>query len=147
MSYENTPHACFRVAPATTGDVAETVPRLVERHLRHRFDSVRLLQARFLPPMVAVLSSGAHSIAMVLGKNKHEAGEWLLIVGPPDNPSPWPRLRRQKPDSNVVEIKRVCDTLHEVLIGLPGVSDVRWYFEGTRQQTPAVATPGELPWD
>ena len=142
MSYENTPHVCFRVTPPTSGDVTDTVPRLIERQLRQQFESVQLLNSRFLPPMTAVLSAEGRSFAMVLGKSKYEAGEWILIVGPSDSPSQWARLRRQRPVSNVAELRRVCDTIHELLIALPGVSALRWYFEGARNPT----TPRELPW-
>ena len=146
MSYENTPHVCFRVTPPTSGDVTDTVPRLIERQLRHQFESVQLLNSRFLPPMTAVLSAEGRSFAMVLGKSKDEAGECILLVGPSDNPSQWARLRRQRPVSNVAELRRVCDTIHQLLTRLPGVSALRWYFEGARDPMPAVATPHELPW-
>ena len=147
MSYENTPHLCFRFTAPTSGNVTETLPRLVERQLRHQFDSVQLFNSRFLPPMTAVLTAGGRSFALVLGKSKYEAGEWVVIVGPSDSPSLWARSGRQRPAANVAELRRVCDTIHELLSGLPGVSALRWYFEGARNPAPAVATPCELPWD
>ena len=147
MSYENTPHACFKFTAGTSGEVTEPVPRLLERQLRRQFDSVWLANSRFVLPMVAMLDSGAHSFPLVLGKSKDRVGEWVLIVGAPENPGPLARLRRQKASPNVAEVRRVCTILHELLGGIAGVSGLRWYFEGARAQSPAVATPAELPWE
>jgi hypothetical protein len=48
--------------------------------------------------------------------------------------------------SDTSELMQLCREIHAMLTPIPGVSAIRWYFEGLNDQTPAVATPNELPW-
>ena len=67
-------------------------------------------------------------------------------MGPLEGPGLLDRLLGRKPISKVPELTLTCREIHQVLTAIPGISAVRWYFEGRKTQSVAVATPDELPW-
>jgi hypothetical protein len=134
VDHSKTPHVCFKAEfpPAARAD--DELPQLLERQLQSRVDTVRVVKARFLAPWAAVLQTGEKSFSVVLGRSKYAADEWILIASPPD------------PPSDASELMATCRKIHAVLTAIPNISAVRWYFEGPKNQTTAVATPDELPW-
>lgn len=143
---QNTPHVCFKVELAPSAAAGEEVPRLLERHFRDRFESVRVIKTGFLAPLAVELRAGAKTFLAVLGKSKYGAGEWILIVGPPRGPGLLDRLLGRKPTSEVPELVLTCRQIHGMLTAIAGITAVRWYFEGRNTQSEAVATADELPW-
>jgi hypothetical protein len=83
---------------------------------------------------------------MLLDRSKYEDAEWVLLVGPSQTPGLVDLLRGRKPVDYSPELLRVCREIHTALTGIPGITAVRWYFEGFNSQTAAVATTDELPW-
>lgn len=67
-------------------------------------------------------------------------------MGPLEGPGLLDRLLGRKPISKVLELTLTCREIHQVLTAIPGISAIRWYFEGRKTQSVAVATPDELPW-
>jgi hypothetical protein len=146
LSYNNTPHVCFKVELPPNGSADNEVPRLLERHLRTRFDSVRAIKPGFLAPLAVELRAGAKTCSAVLGRSKYEDGEWILIVGPLRSPGLLDRLLGRKPFSEVPHLMLTCREIHEMLTVISGITAVRWYFVGRNTQSAAVATADELPW-
>jgi hypothetical protein len=146
LSYANIPHVCFKVELPPTGQAADDVPRLLERHFRTRFDSARVMMTGPLAPLAVALQAGAKSFSVVLGRSKYEDGEWILLVGPPHSPSLLDRLLSRRPASDTPELMQLCREIHAMLTPIPGVTDIRWYFAGRNGQTSAFAAPDELPW-
>ncbi|MFL6604742.1 MAG: hypothetical protein ACJ8R9_25875 [Steroidobacteraceae bacterium] len=146
MSYDNTPHVCFKVDLAPNGSADDEVPRLLERHLRTRFDSVRVIKTGFLAPLAVELRAAAKTFSAVLGRNKYEGDEWILIVGPLEGPGLLDRLLGRKPISEVPDLMLTCREIHGMLTAISSITAVRWYFEGRNTQSAAVATADELPW-
>ena len=146
LNYSKTPHVCFKAnfLPATRA--GDDLPRLLERDLHARFASVRIIKSRFLAPLVVVLQAGKKSYSVVLGRSKYADDEWLLLVGSPDTPKLLDRLCRRQPLFDSSELMLICREIHALLTAIPNISAVRWYFEGFRSQTIAVASPDELPW-
>ena len=145
MSYNSTPHVCFKVERSLASDVEE-FPRLLERQLRAQFDSVRVVRVGFLAPLAVELRTGAKTVPAVLGKSKYEADEWIFIVGPLKIPGLLDRLLGRKVNSEVSELMLTCRVIHEALTAMCGITAVRWYFEGGGTQSSAVEAPDELPW-
>ena len=137
---------CFKVELAPNGSADDEVPRLLERHLRARFDSVRVIKTGFLAALAVELRAGAKTFSAVLGRSKYEDGEWILIVGPLKAPGWMDRLVGRKPISEVPELMLTCREIHGMLTAISGITAVRWYFEGRNTQSAAVATADELPW-
>jgi hypothetical protein len=146
VDLSKTPHVCFKAEFPPAAKADDELPRLLERQLQSRVDSVRVVKSRLLAPWAAVLQTGEKSFSVVLGRSKYAADEWILIVSPPDTPSLLNRLRGRTPPSDASELMATCRKIHAVLTVVPNISAVRWYFEGFNNQTTAVATPDELPW-
>ncbi len=146
MSHNSTPHVCFKVELPSNGNIDDEVPRLLERHVRTRFGSARVIKTGFLAPLAVELPAGEKTFSAVLGRSKYEDDEWILIVGPLEGPGLLDRLRGRRPISEVPELMRTCREIHQMLAAISGITAVRWYFEGRDTQSEAVATPDELPW-
>jgi len=145
MSHENTPHACFK-APSPGSGAASDLLQLIEQHLRDQFDSVRVRKAPGLTSWLVVLNSGTQTVAAVIGPSKYDPGEWILIVGPGERLGLLDRLLRTNLSVPTPELKHACSRIDRALAAIPGLSAVRWYFEGTQTQSAAVTTPDELLW-
>jgi hypothetical protein len=139
-NYSKTPHVCFKAEFPTAAAANDELPQLLKRQLDTRFDSVRVIKARLLAPWAVVLQAGGNSYSAVLGRSKYATDEWILIISPPDGP------RSPGSGSDAAELVVSCRKIHDLLTATPNVSAVRWYFEGFRNQTAALATPEELPW-
>jgi hypothetical protein len=146
MSHENTPHVCFRADLVPPEEVATKLAEILERQFRARFASVDVVKAARLASLVITFRTGDKSFSAVLGSSKYEDGEWLMLIGPPSTPSLLDRIRGRREDVGITELMAGCREIHAMLIGIPGLSAIRWYFEGSRTQSAAVETPDELPW-
>jgi hypothetical protein len=128
---EKTPHVCFMYqAPSSSGSDDELPQRLVAQ-LRQRFSSVRTVRIWFGGARLMFLKAGSESHTGGFGKSRYRKGEWILAVT---------TTRRVGFESQVA----VCRKIHESLLEISGITRVRWYFEGSKTQSPAVETPEEL---
>jgi hypothetical protein len=93
-----------------------------------------------------ILGTGNESHTAALGRSRFGKGEWILVVTAARTAGLFGRVFQRRIQSNVSDVMNVCREIHESLVAISGVTDVRWYFEGSRGQSPAVATPDELPW-
>jgi hypothetical protein len=146
MSHENTPHVCFRADLVPSGSVDTVLPGILERQFRAVFESVNIVSVGQLASLVVTFQTGEESFSAVLGRSKFERDEWLLLVGPPSGPGLLDRIRGHGADVGLQELMTACREIHTILTRIPGISAIRWYFEGSRTQSPAVETPDELPW-
>jgi hypothetical protein len=86
------------------------------------------------------------SFMVVLTRSNYEDDQWALLVGSLRVRGLLDFLRGRNPIGVSPEWIQVCRDIHTMLTSSPGITDVRWYFEGFRSQSAAVATPDELPW-
>jgi hypothetical protein len=143
---EKTPHVCFKYeAPLSSGSDDE-LPRRLASQFRDRFSSVRTMKTWFSGPWWMILGTGKESHTAALGRSRFGKGEWILVVTAARTAGLFDRVFQRRIQSNVSDVMNVCREIHESLVAISGITDVRWYFEGSRGQSPAVATPDELPW-
>lgn len=114
--------------------------------LKGRFAAVQVTKIPLTTSWAVALQVAQRSFAAVLGKSKYGNDEWILLIEPPDAPRFLDRIRGHKSVVGSPELIQTCREIHAVLTTTQGISAVRWYFEGPRNQTAAVATPDELPW-
>ena len=143
LDLEKTPHACFKVESASMAIADNDFPQALANQLQPRFSSVRVKKTPFKTSWAVVLQLERQSYAAVLGPSKHGNDEWILLLGPPDASD---RIRGDESTVSQEGLIRISREVHAVLTTIRGISAVRWYFEGPRTQTAAVATPDELPW-
>ena len=145
-NYSKTPHVCFKAEFSSATRADSELPRLVERQLHTRFDSVRVIRTWFLARAGCVVQIGEKSFTVALTRSKFGDDEWILLVGPLDTPRLLDRLLRRESLFDASKLMLICREIHTLLTAIPNITAVRWYFEGFRSQTAAVATPDELPW-
>lgn len=147
MSYSKTPHACFKVEGASIGRTDDELPRMLTNHLQTRFASARVKKMPFFGSWTVELQVGPESsFTIMLNRSKYGNDEWVLLLDPLQSRGLLDILRGHKPTGSSSGLMQACRDIHAYLTATPGITAVRWYFEGFRSQTAAVATPDELPW-
>ena len=145
MAIGETPRACFRVlSDAIASD--DELRRLVTRHLQGKFPAIRLGKIPLLGVPTIRAQAGQRWFSVLLKRSKYDRNEWILLFGPSEMPKLWDLIRGNRPADITPWLIQICREIHESLIGNSGIADVRWYFEDSRGQSKAVATPEELPW-
>jgi hypothetical protein len=114
-----------------------------------RFASARVVKRpRLLPSLglIEVQVGQVPKFSVMLRRSRYGNDEWILKIGP------WRfwGLLKFVLGHNLTgfspERMQLCREIHAMLTSTPGITAVRWYFEGVRSQSAAVATPDELPW-
>ena len=147
MDYSETPHAYFKFERGSTARVDDDLPQVLAHHLGIRLYSVRVRKTWLFGSWSVALQMGQKSyFRMFVARSKYENDEWVLLIGPLDIPPLRELLRGRKPVTYSPELVQTCQEVHASLIGISGVTRIRWYFEGFHSQSAAVATPDELPW-
>jgi hypothetical protein len=105
-------------------------------HLGARFASAGVKRMMpffcFRAIKVQVAQGSEFWVMLKRSQYENENDQWILFIGPVRNLYP--------------ELRQVCREIHAMLTSTPGITDVFWYFEGSRSQSEAVVTPDELPW-
>jgi Ca-activated chloride channel family protein len=140
VDYGRTPHVCFKAEGASAPVSGDELAKILEAGLHARFGPIRIKRRWFIAQWIAVLRVGEASFSVHLGSSKDKDHEWVLLAGPLD------RDNGQRSRNFASELTLICREIHAALTAVPGISDVRWYFEGLQSQRHAVATPDELPW-
>lgn len=143
------PHACFRYSsPVGLSDnlVESDLARNFESNLRSRFGNVRFIKKKLLPVQVAVIEVNNCTFSMCITKSRYTSGEWIMLVGYLDNRCLIDQIFCRKSDQCTSELRSMAHEVHKMLIQMPSVSAVRWYFETNADPPVAVLTPDDLPW-
>jgi hypothetical protein len=140
VDYSRTPHVCFKAELASAPLSGDGLARILEAGLHARFGPIRIKKRWYMGQWIAGLRVGEAAFSVHLGRSKDKDDEWVLLAGPLD------RDRGQRSRNFASELALICREIHAALTAVPGISDVRWYFEGFQSQRHAVATPDALPW-
>jgi hypothetical protein len=120
---------------------------MFERHLTKRFGPVRMFKRVFLPVSILTFNvlETKFVIAVTPERRKKYDNEWYVSVDPIEYPvsKDLPRELEMKYAGNLLAISEEINVL---LTDIPGVTRLRWYFEGWDKKKPGVRTPAELPW-
>jgi hypothetical protein len=81
---------------------------------------------------------GSAFFVLLVKRQKRDKDEWMILVAPP--------LYLKRPRDAFVELPRLCGEIHEFLTTTPGISKIRWYFQGFGAYFGVAPTPDELPW-
>jgi hypothetical protein len=145
LRYE-TPHVCFRVGSPLPAVDDELVRRL-EFQFRGRFKSCRFRKTWFFSAWVAVIQTEKNSHVVGVTQSKYDKSDWIITVSPSREIKLTSPESRHKARLEMEDIMVLCRELHAELSVIDGVSAICWYFEGTDNQSSAVWTPDELPWN
>lgn len=140
-----TPRAAFATSEKFRGSPNREIPRMLWKYLRDLFPgSAKPMKILWFPWMLDVKSEHC-SVAITLARSKVIKNGWRLMVASrsllPFHIHATERLPRYDP-----AVFEVCRAIHSFLAQTTGIVDLRWYFQSSGSQTPAVGTPDELPW-
>lgn len=71
--------------------------------------------------------------------------EWMILINPFSGPVRQV-LRHDSERGYEGEFLVVGNEIHELLLKVPRITTLRWYFKGWNPKRPCVRTPSELPW-
>lgn len=77
---------------------------------------------------------------------KYGNNEWIVMMGPGRFRDSCGFLLGRNFTGVSPALMQLCREIHAMLTAAPGITRIRWYFEGARTQGVAVNTPDELPW-
>lgn len=147
MSYAKTPHACFKVKSTSFGSAEDELPQTLAKYLQTRLASVRVRKMPFFGSWAIEVKVGpGSSFTVMLDKSKYGDNEWVLVLGSPTGSSLLDFMRRRDQTSHPPQLIQACRDIHTYLTSIPGITEIRWYFEGFHSQSAAVVTPDELLW-
>jgi hypothetical protein len=92
------------------------------------------------------LPAGDFSVGIARRRRKGpNYGTWSISIDPvigrvPGNISNEEQRKRAK------DLMLISEEIHALLADIPGVTGLRWFFEGWDNKTPGVRTPADLPW-
>jgi hypothetical protein len=128
-------------------DPIPRIPQMVAQHLKTRLEGVEVRKVplhRFLErhrrtwAVNAPTGPGSAFFVLLVKRQKRDKDEWMILVAPP--------LYLKRPRDAFVELPRLCGEIHEFLTTTPGISKIRWYFQGFGAYFGVAPTPDELPW-
>jgi hypothetical protein len=148
--YMNSPHVRFRVDANViqeSSDSIPPIPQMMAQHLKNRFEEATV-SITPLRRMVALLrrawfvavptGPGRAFFVLLVSRKKWDTNEWVIQCEPP--------LYLRKPPDAFVELPGLCREVHAFLTTTPGISQVRWYFQGFGRWFGVAPNPDELPW-
>lgn len=142
MKYGDTPRAAFSVNPWRSETLHSQIPTMMAAHLSARFSASRA-KRRLKGTWIIKVKADQGKVRIYLARSQFAANEWRLLAGSWQIPSFY---IRRKPTRFGPALLQVCREIHSFLSPVEGVTDLRWYFEGSEAQTSAVSTPDDLPW-
>lgn len=149
MSIQKVPRAGFGMDCARTGRLRRELARLLGRHLRKSFDSIRVYPRYFFPISQVVLRSGGHGFVVSVGREKligKDEGDWYVVINLLGYPVPLKSLPKDVESKYAKDLMRISEEIHAILSSVSGITRLRWYFEGWDVNIPGVRTSAELPW-
>jgi hypothetical protein len=127
------------------GRLADTLAR----YLSEKFGRV-IVFPRVIHPVAGLLLkvSGVYFSVSILRRKPRgpRNGEWVVAIDPLDAPPHLTNPTGEEQRKYARDLKVISEELHGALATNPGITRLRWFFEGWDVKIPAVRTPAELPW-
>ena len=154
MSLRKLPRALFGFELQTVLPVRQELAGLLRDWLSKRFGSVQvkypLIQRLYRESMLIVNVDGKEVLVSLLRDGSRRElpeyqREWMVLVDPFSGPV-WQVLRHGSEKGYEGVFLVVSNEIHAMLVTIPRITALRWYFKGWDPKKPAVRTPSELPW-
>jgi hypothetical protein len=120
---------------------------MFERHLSQHFGQIRSIQRLVLPVSVLLLKLPGGDFTVTIRRVlRKRFAEWRIGVDPLAYPGLWKKLPKEEERKYAKDLLLISTEIHALLTSVPGITRVRWFFEGWNLRRPGVRTPAELPW-
>lgn len=154
MSLRKLPRGAFGFELQPALPARQELADLLKEGLSKRFGSVQvrgsLIQRFYRVSMLIVpVNDKKLLVTLLRDGSRRELPEyqrmWKVLVDPFPG-STWQVLRHDSEKGYEGELLSVSNEIHSLLVHVPRITGIRWYFKGWDRTKPAVRTPSELPW-
>jgi hypothetical protein len=149
MSIQRVPRVGFSLELLPARRAREELAGMLHRHLSKRFGPVRAFRRFLFPVSLLTLNLAEDKYVVAINREKpknRDQGEWHVAIDPLEYPVPMKNLPKHEERKYARNLMIISDEIHVLLAGTPGVTRLRWFFDGWDARKPGVRTPGELPW-
>ncbi len=143
------PRAMFTLDPlpalGARGNLADTFAR----RLSEPFGPIQVIRRVIYPVAFLALKIGGIDYSVGITRRRHRGsrkGEWYVLIDPLDAASGVKNPTADEQRTYARDLRLISDEIHAVLSTAPGVTRLRWFFEGWDVKKPGVQTPSELSW-
>lgn len=148
-SIQRVPRVGFGLEQQPARRARREIAGMLERHLSKRFGPVRSFRRYFLPVSLLMLNVNGNNFVASIARERlkgQDDGEWCVAVNPLDYPVPKKNLPEDEERKYARDLMLISDEIQTLLTNTPGVTRLRWFFEGWDVDKPGVRDPAELPW-
>lgn len=140
------PHVMFSLDLLPKRSARRKLANMLARSLAEKFGAVYVLPRTIVP--LALLKfdvNGVEFVVMVLSQQPRK-GEWHVAIYPLEALPPVVSSPSEEQKKYAGDLRLISEEVHVALSAIPGVTRLRWFFEGRGHKKLAVRTPAELPW-
>jgi hypothetical protein len=119
------------------------------RRLSEQFGPIQVIRRVIHPVAFLAFKVGGVDYGVGITRRRHREprkGEWYVLVDPLDAASGVTDPTIDERRTYARDLRLISVEIHAVLSTAPGVTRLRWFFEGWDVKKPGVQTPPELPW-
>lgn len=150
MTLQRVPRVKFGLERPSVRQAHRELLAMLQRHLSDRFGPVETFRV-FILPVSLMLKVDGNKFSVAFGRQRRKArrdyGEWIVAINPAAYPVPKKSLPKHEEKKYSRGLMLISDEIQTLLSNTPGVTRLRWFFEGWDIKKPAVRAPTELPWN
>ena len=148
MSIQRLPRVVFNLELVRARGARNELTRKVEQHLSKHLGAVRAIGRWIFPVSVLEIALATGNFVVGITRRRRKGpnyGAWCISIDPATSRVPGD-ISNDEQRKAAKDLMLISDVIHALLADIPGVTRLRWFFEGWDNRTPAVRTPAELPW-
>jgi hypothetical protein len=139
----------FALDPAPVLGARGKLADMFARRLSEQFGPIQVIRRVIYPVAFLVFKVGGVDYSVGITRRRHRRprkGEWYVLIDPLDAASAVTNPTIDEQRTYARDLRLIIDEIHAVLSTAPGVTRLRWFFEGWDVKKPGVQTPQELSW-
>lgn len=143
------PRAMFTLDLLSACGARGKLADMFAKRLSEQFSPVQVVRRMIYPVSFLLFKVGEIDYSVGITRKRPrgpQKGEWFVRIDPVDAASGIKNSTIDEQRTYARDLRLICDEIHAVLATTPGISRLRWFFEGWDVKKPGVRTPAELPW-
>lgn len=143
------PRAMFSLDPLPAFGARGKLADMFARRLSGQFGPIQVIRRVIYPVAFLAFKVAGVDYSIGITRKRHRGprkGEWYVLIDPLDAASGVTNPTIDEQSTYARDLRLISNEIHAVLSTAPGVTRLRWFFEGWDVKKPGVQTPPELPW-
>jgi len=141
--------AMFTLEPLPALGARGKLADMLARRLSDQFGPIQVVRRMIYPVAFLAFKVAEVDYSVGISRRKPRAprkGEWYISIDSVDAASGITNPTADEQWAYARDLRLIGHEIHAVLSTAPGVTRLRWFFEGWDVKKPGVRTPAELPW-